>query len=271
MPGLEQLDGTMPPLDLPYPAYNGNYTSSPMDEYASQPHGIYESYLPTPEDQPSFSAGLTMPPFDWAAIGLDTSGTLGTTYSQPPSYASFDHNLGRPGLTASSSGEPSEVDEIITQSIPSPEVPEVIRYPSTSSEQATFESYQLREPATYIDIPQISTLAGSNSMESFGADNYFQGTTASPAEFEEFRNGTPSDQEAFIRHLTLQDAQKLAHPSVPTEAMGELSIPATRDTVTDPLWAPSFPDDASSFDGVEEPESEWNTNASGWPTGSAVP
>jgi hypothetical protein len=272
MPSFEQLDGMMPPLDLPFPAYNNNFTSSPMDEYPNQPHGIYESYLPTPEDQPPFSAGLSMPPVDWAALGIDNA-TGNAIYSQPPSYASFDHTLGRPGLTASSSGEPSELDEIITQSVPSPEVPEVIRYPSTSSEQATFESYQLSEPTTsYMDLPQISALASSSSLDTFANDNYFQGATASPAEFEEFRNGAPSDQEAFIRHgFTLQDAQKLAHPGVPTEAMGELSIPATRDIVTDPLWAPSFPDDASSFDGVDEvPESEWESSSSVWPSGSTI-
>lgn len=255
VPSFEQLHGQLPPLDLSYAPYNGNnFTSSPMDEYA-----LYEPYMAT-ADEPLLSAALSMPPVDWSAFDLD-NGPLDAAYSQPPSYASLDQgNLHRPGLTTSSSGEASEVDDMIAQSISSPERSEpASQYRSSPSEQAGLESYPLGPPTTYVGPPPASALAG-RPLEKRSYDAFFQGTTASPAEFEDFRNGTQADPEAFTRHgFTVQDAQKLAHPGVPTEAMGELSLPATRDD-HDPLWAASFDEDDGTFVGVGVdalPESAW--------------
>lgn len=254
VPSFEQLNGQLPPLDLSYAQYNNTFTSSPMDEYK-----LYEPYMATPEE-PLLSAALSMPPVDWSAFDLD-SGTLDAAYSQPPSYASFDQgNLHRPGLTTSSSGEASEVEDLIAQSISSPELSEpASHYRSSSSDQAGLDSYPLSQTTPYMGLPQVSALAGRN-LENISYDSFFQGATASPAEFEDFRNGTQADPEAFTRHgFTVQDAQKLAHPSVPTEAMGELSLPATRDN-HDPLWAASFDEDDSTFVGVgvdDLPESAW--------------
>lgn len=254
VPSFEQLNGQLPQLDLSYSAYNGNFTSSPMDDYK-----LYEPYMATPEE-PLLSAALSMPPVDWSAFDLD-NGTLNAAYSQPPSYASFDQgNVQHPGLTTSSSGEASEVEDLIAQSLPSPEVSEPpSQYRSSSSEQPALESYQLDQATSFVGMPQISALAGSN-LENITYDSFFQGATASPAEFEDFRNGTQADPGAFTRHgFTVQDAQKLAHPSVPTEAMGELSLPATRDN-NDPLWAASFDEDGTTFVSVDDlPEAAWTS------------
>ena len=225
-----------------------------MDDYK-----LYEPYMATPEE-PLLSAALSMPPVDWSAFDLD-NGTLNAAYSQPPSYASFDQgNVQHPGLTTSSSGEASEVEDLIAQSLPSPEVSEPpSQYRSSSSEQPALESYQLDQATSFVGMPQISALAGSN-LENITYDSFFQGATASPAEFEDFRNGTQADPGAFTRHgFTVQDAQKLAHPSVPTEAMGELSLPATRDN-NDPLWAASFDEDGTTFVSVDDlPEAAWTS------------
>ena len=258
MPSFEQLNGELSPLDLSYTTYN-NFTSSPMEEYNNQTSSIYEPYMATPEEQPPFSAALSMPPVDWSAFDLN-NGTLDTVYSQPPSYASFDQgNIGRPGLTTSSSEELSESEDLLTQGLPSPGIVAPPHYPrSSSSEQVHTRPYGLSDASSsYVGLPQISKLAHT-SIESITPETFLPGGTASPSEFEEFRLGTKADPEAFTRHgFTVQDAQKLAHPSVPTEAMGELSLPATRDD-NDPLWAATFDVDEPGFDGVDDtPATDW--------------
>ena len=258
MPSFEQLNGQLPPLDLSYPIYN-NFTSSPMEEYANQTSSIYEPYMATPEEQPPFSAAMSMPPVDWSAFDLE-NGAIDTVYSQPPSYASFDQgNIGRPGLTTSSSEEVSESEDLLTRGLPSPGVVEPPHYPrSSSSEQLHTRPYGLSNASsTWGGLPQASPLA-HNGIENINTEAFLPGGTASPSEFEDFRLGTKADPEAFTRHgFTVQDAQKLAHSSVPTEAMGELSLPATRDD-NDPLWAATFDVDEPGFDGVDDiPETNW--------------
>ena len=249
---VDQLNGQLPALDLSYPAF-GNTTVSPTrDDYNYQSSAGFESYFATPEEQPVLSAGLSMPAVDWSAFDLPLDNkSFAASYSQPPSYASFDHsNIGQPGLTTSSSGEVSEVDDYIAHGLPSPSIPDN-NYVSATSGQMDRDSYRLSTTSSYLGIPTAPTLA-NNSPENLDIDAILQGVTSSPSDYKEYDISTPMDPETFVRHgFTVQDAQKLAHPSVPTEAMGELSIPATRDD-TDPLWAAPFDEDTAEFN----PENE---------------
>ncbi|MCJ1411403.1 hypothetical protein MMC19_005492 [Ptychographa xylographoides] len=252
MPSYEQLNGHFSPLDpTSYPAFN-NFSSAPMDEYNStQISNPYDSYLATPEDQPPFSAGASMPPVDWSAFDLPVdNGTLGPAYSQPPSYASFDHsNVGQPGLTTSSS---SENEEYIQQGLPSPGISGVNHYSPASPEQTGGDSYRVTNGTSFLNMPPASILT-NNAADGMSFGAFLQGGTASPSDLEEFNNSPPADPEAFTHHgLTVQDAQKMAHPGVPTEAMNDLRLPATRDDNNDPLWAASFDDAEEGFDALEE-------------------
>ena len=238
---IDQSNDQLPPLDLSFPTLE-DITSSPIHEdHSQQPSSGFESYFATPEEQPVLSAGLNMPVVDWSAFDLPFDNrSFAALYSQPPSYASFDHsNIGQPGLTTSSSGEVSEVDDYMAQALPSPGLPDNTQYTSNISGQADAESYRLSTASSYLSMPQTSLLA-SSIADNLDIDAILQGVTSSPATLKDYDTRAPMDPASFAPHgLTVQDAQKLAHPGVPVRAMGDLSLPASRDN-PDLLWAASF-------------------------------
>ena len=65
----------------------------------------------------------------------------------------------------------------------------------------------------------------------------------------------------FTKHgITVQDAQKLAHPKhelPPTQAMGALSLPTPTDE-NDPLWATPFNPDESALDAAIPASEGWS-------------
>ncbi|MCJ1477805.1 hypothetical protein MMC13_006478 [Lambiella insularis] len=257
VPSFEELNPEVPQLDLPYSTFT-NSTSAALDEYASPPSNPYETYMASTEEQPPYSACLSVPPVDWSTFDLPIdNGSLGATYSQPPSYASFEQStLSRPGLTTTSS---SETEDFVAQGLSRPGVRKGNYYTTPTSDPLGAESYRISSRPLYAAVEPTSFTTGNN-LESINYDELLQGGTASPSEFEVFKNGVSVDPEAFIHHgLTVQDAQKLAHPGVPTEAMGELTLPATRDD-NDPLWAAPYSEDETSADGIDDdPEKVWRS------------
>jgi len=219
-------NGQVPPLDLSYPAYNdcvGPYA----EEYSQSPRS-FDNYYNAEEQPPVLSAGLGMPPVDWSTLDLD-NGAFSAAYSQPPSYASFDHNnVSRPGLTTSSSGDLSDVGDYISNNCRgSPIRPDM---PSSSAEDL---SYNRLSSSSFTSLPQTSMLSSSN-LNSLDYETFLN-TTASPPEFDEPSADMPLKSEAFAKHgFTVHDAQKLAHPDTPTEAMGGLSLPTPEE---DHIWA----------------------------------
>ena len=267
-PTFDQLNGKLPLLDLSYSTLsNDHITSSPVGtDYTSQTPNNFEPYLHTPDEQISFSPAINAPPaVDWSAFDLPLdNGAFSTTYSQPPSYASFDHsNISRPGLTASSSGEVSEIEDLMPASLPSPEPS---KYPTSAPEQGNMDSYRLSS-SSYMSMPQASLLAGNN-IESLTLDTYFPDGTGSPADFEDCHSGAHADAEAFTRHgFTIQEAQKLAHPGNADNEVNELTYSARRDD-NDPPWASAFGDDGTNYDGIDEREGadvfgEWRLKGGG--------
>jgi len=221
-------NGQVPPLDLPYSAYNesvGQY--SDFQEYPQSPVA-FDNYYTAEEQPPVLSAGLSMPPVDWSALDLD-NGAFSAAYSQPPSYASFDHsNVGQSGLTTSSSGELSDVGDYISHK---PSI--ILGLPSSSAEDL---SYNRLSSSSFTSLAQTGMLSSSN-LNSLDYETFLN-ASASPNELEEPSAGVPLTSGSFAKHgFTVHDAQKLAHPDTPTEAMGGLSLPAPEE---EHIWAKGF-------------------------------
>ena len=222
-------NGEVPPLDLPYPAYSDGIPQY-QDEYIQSP-GTFDSYYTAEEPPPVLSAGLSMPPVDWSALDLE-NGAFSAAFSQPPSYASFDQsNVGQSGLATSSSGELSDVGDYISHNPQRSSLrPDL---PSSSAEDV---SYNRLSSASFSSLPQTSMLSSSN-LNSLDYEKFLQ-TSASPTQLDEQSTDMPLKSESFVRHgFTVHDAQKLAHPDTPTEAMGGLSLPTPEE---DHVWANRF-------------------------------
>jgi hypothetical protein len=110
---LTQLNGQLPPLDLSGTDY-------------SWPGTKYDLYGASEFEQPIFSAGLSAGSVDWSHYdGLDFNAKAAadfapSNYSQPQSYGAPDLTGSEqlPTLTTSTStsGEPSEIDDLIPSS-----------------------------------------------------------------------------------------------------------------------------------------------------------
>ena len=231
--------GDLPPLDLSYAGYESIRCQYP-EGYSSSPRGFENYYSTSHEELPALSAGMSMPAVDWSAVDLPLDGSYSGSYSQPPSYASFEHsNVGQAGPTTSSSGEHSEVDDYISHNPHGHSVrpqhastsAEKLKYDSMDSSSAESLSYNPTSSpsnhtasSSYPSVSHTSLLSSNNLNE---RDINFIGTTASPTEFEEPTAGMPLRSEAFAKHgFTVHDAQMMAHPETPTVAMGGLKLPA---------------------------------------------
>ena len=258
-----EFSDNLPPLDLSYPAFNTMGTISPPlgDDYAYQSSAGFEQYYSGPEDGPLLSAGLSMPSAAWSAMDLPLdNGALSSSYSQPPSYASFElSNVGQPGLTTSSSDEVSDVGDyvasVMRQSQPA----------STPSDIVEPNPYRLSTASSYMSAPQTSMSSnGNGNGDNLDIDTFLENaknTTASPVSFEGPTFSGNADPEKFTKHgITVQDAQKLAHPgnqAPPTQAMGELSLPTPSED-NDPLWGMPFTSEDTSFNSIGVTANEWS-------------
>lgn len=264
-------NGDLPPLDLSYADYDGAQGQY-SEDYSQSPRGFENYYSTSHEELPALSAGMNMPPVDWSAVDLPLDGAYSAAYSQPPSYASFEHsNVGPQGPTTSSSGELSEVDDYISHNPHGnskslrPELAstsaEELKYNSMDSSSAESLSYNPTSspsyPASSSSFPNPthpSLLSSSNLNES---DINFIGTTASPTEFEEPTAGIPLRSEAFAKHgFTVHDAQRMAHPDTPTEAMGGQKL-RQHVVARDHVWAKHFDSSEDSLVPECKVEDDW--------------
>lgn len=217
--------GVPPPLDLQYSTYSdsvGQYS----EDYAQSP-SAFDNYFSAEEQAPVLSAGLSMPPVDWSTLGFD-GGAFSAAYSQPPSYANFDHsNVGQSGLTTSSSGDLSEVGDYISHNPKGPS----LRPNLTSTSSADNLSFNRLSSSSFTSLPRNSMLSPL-SLHNSDYESFLHHAAASPTGFDE---PSPMRSEGFLKHgFTVHDAQKLAHPDTPTEAMGGLSLPTPEE---DHIWA----------------------------------
>ena len=261
-------NGDLPPLDLSYAGYDNVQGQYPED-YSQSPR--FENYYSTSQEElPALSAGMNMPAVDWSAVDLPLDGAYSAAYSQPPSYASFEHsNVGQQGPTTSSSGELSEVDDYVSHnphgqalrpehaSTPA----EKLKYDSMDSSSAESLSYNPTSSPSYptssSSFPSLShtSLLSSNNLNE--RDINFIGTTASPTEFEEPTAGMPLRSEAFAKHgFTVHDAQRMAHPETPTVAMGGLKLPPQVDD-RDHVWVKHLDSSEDSLVPAGKVEDDW--------------
>ncbi|KAL8947189.1 MAG: hypothetical protein Q9222_006505 [Ikaeria aurantiellina] len=245
------LESPLPPLDLSYPQYIDGMASPLPDDYLGDfyPRKSYDTYLTAHDDAPVLSPALSMPAVDWAALDLGVS----ASYSQPPSYASFDHShVGQPALTTSSSGEVSDLDEFVPRTtmntkplVGHGDIPH--SSPGNANQQAISSSY-LSQPT--------SDILSSGSPNSLDMEEGVPRTTASPTEFED--PSAPMNSEKYVKHgLTVQEVQKLAHPTgPPTNEMSELNLPNKADNQHTP-WAIPFDQEEAIFTPEGEERSVW--------------
>ena len=205
---------SLPPLDFNFPFCE---SFSSYDDYFQPP--IYTSH-----DVPALSAGLSMSPVaDWPPP-MDLSAIY-----QNPSFNSYE----RPAIATSSSGEVSEVSDYVSHTPSKPEV---------STPNLEDQNLNRRSPS----YPITQTLPPELT-------NYVPATIASPTEVEEASLGRSLGSEVFEKHgLSVHDAQKLAHPDTPTEAMSDLKLPPAPEEKA--IWAGLSSPSETSFVSQQEVE-----------------
>lgn len=172
---LEPLNTSIPPLDSASSPYdNGSPVMLPFGY-----ERFSENYFAPHDAEPALnSAGLNPPSVDWSTFGLpyDNQG-FSTESSQPPSYASFDYpNLGHPGLTTSSSGDISEVEDYCQ--IPAPrQTSQDTTELSSVGDPSEDNVYRLSSASSYMGLPQANMLASSN-LESLDIDDFLKNAEA---------------------------------------------------------------------------------------------
>lgn len=248
LPRFSGIDSPLPPLDLSYPAYIDSIGSPIPDDYMSDYHlrKGFDPYLTAHDDVPIMSPGLNMPPVDWTALDLGAS----SSFNQPPSYASFDHNnVVQPALTTSSSGT-SDVEEYMPRTAPTNPITGHQDIPHSSPTNL----YSQETSSSYLSQPTSDVLS-SESPNSLDIEDYIPKTTGSPTEFED--SGAAMSSEKFVKHgLTVQDVQKLAHPGPPTDEMSELNLPNKAENQHTP-WAMPFEPEERLFTPEGEERTVW--------------
>ena len=261
----QRLNHGLPtPLDLSYPSFPEiNFSPVPDDFPGSGPTSrAYDAYFSSQEEAPIHSPGISMPAVDWSAFDppLD-HGAYSSVYSQAPSYASFDHsNVGQPGLTASSSGDVSDIDEFLARTGPNTSTARPTYVPHGSSDNIVSEPFRRETSSSHLSQPPSdvrSDILSAGSPNSLDVDDCVPKTTASPTEFEDPHAGVPMGSEKFAKHgLTVQDAQKLAHPGPRTDESSDLTLPQTHGKVHGP-WAIPFDKDEAAFTPEGEMQNMW--------------
>ena len=227
-------------LDLNFPAYNTSITSSPSgDEYTRPFQSAFESI---PIEEAPRSAPLTNPGYDWSAMDLPLDvGALPATYNQPPSYASFDQShISGQEMANPSSADLSEVEDYLTQGLVSPTLGEESPFvPSPQEKYSSTESFHSNN----------QTATFNPSLDAMTMNSFVPPSPTSPFDPHELSNGISPDPEAFTRHgITVQDAQKLAHPcysatpsvKVHNPVSGQSGIAMTTSPTSDPSWAAAY-------------------------------
>ena len=225
------INGQALPLDLPLSASYPESVSQYSEGYSQSPTA-FDNYFTAAEEQPPVhSAGLSMPPVDWSALDLD-SGNFSSAWSQPPSYASQDYsNVAQSGLTTSSSPDLSDVGDYVSRNPRGSSFrPDI---PSTSAEDLRYDNINRLSSTSFTSLPRTST-PSSNNLNTLEYETFLN-SAASPASFDEPSTDMPLKSEAFAKHgFTVHDAQKLAHPDTPTEAISALQLPTPEE---EHIWA----------------------------------
>ncbi|KAL9038597.1 MAG: hypothetical protein Q9214_005213 [Letrouitia sp. 1 TL-2023] len=246
--------GLPSPLDLSYPSFPDINFSPMADQFSGSypPSRRFDTYFAAQDEAPAHSPGISMPAEDWSTFDPPIGhGAYSTGYNQPASYATFDpNNTNQPGVMNSPSGDVSDIDELLARAEPKTSTTSSACVPQTSPEIVAGETYRNEKSPSYLSQPPsdvASEFLSASSSNSLEIEDYVPKTTASPTEFEDPSAGVPMGSEKFAKHgLTVQDAQKLAHPGPPTDELDDLSIPSKPDNSPGP-WAVPFDAEEAVF------------------------
>ncbi|KAI4086732.1 MAG: hypothetical protein LQ348_007265 [Seirophora lacunosa] len=246
LPRFTGCDSTLPSLDLSSTAYVDSMGSPSPDDFLHWQRS-FDPSLSAQDDMPVMSPGFSMPPVDWTALDLGVS----SSYSQPASYANFDHNyVGQPALASSSSGDFSDTEDFKPRTAPAYTLMSFHDIPHSSP--GNF--YRQDTSSSYLSQP-TSEILSSGSPNSLERDDPMPKTTGSPTDFED--STSPMSSERYVMHgLTVQDAQKLAHPGPPTEASNEPNLPTQAEKQQTP-WAMPFDPEERLFTPDGEERTVW--------------
>ncbi|KAK2761743.1 hypothetical protein FQN54_001571 [Arachnomyces sp. PD_36] len=225
-PQQSELGSGVTSLDLsPYPTQYAT-SISPMNGGYGMQGQLPDSYFTSPEPEFPMTTPLSAPPVDWASFGLSYGpDSFPTNYSQPPSYAGFDYSVGQPGLTTSSSGDVSDLEEFPT-------------FPSTMGGQnnelqdvaigdmSDTDQYRISS-SSFIGIPQAEMLASGN-LESIDIDSFLKSADPSAA----------LQQQQFQASTMGMDAKAYSAPtSVPMAPAGNYAHGLPVPSPGEPMWA----------------------------------
>ena len=219
-PADDWTGSTFPQVGLSRAAELSGLTAAGDDGYSYPPAWELGQYLSAGEvvSLPSTSSRMSVPDLDAFQLPIDSSLV---EYGPALPYAPGNSNLGHPELTSSSSASDAEEYMHMNQGSLSPALTQ-----STSRSLAFTQSqtYASSVPG-YFDPPLISDSHNSH-LDHLGVDDFIRNSAESPSNFEGLHAQMATPQ--YLPHaFTIRDAQKLAHTSVPTEAMGGLSLPQT--------------------------------------------
>lgn len=227
--------GALPPLDLDYPRYTDPLSSDFPSDYIQSPQ-VYENFYTSHEDLPSMSAGLSNV-VDWSDLNLPLDNSVySAAYSQPASYSSYDHNpIAAAGLPTSSSCDISDAGDYISHITSTPQT-SPFRPDLAATSSAEARSLHRLSTSSFTSVPQASALLSPNKQTPHSIENdYLPASIISPTRTSP---PTPVHAEDLEKHgFTVHDAQKMAHPETPTEAMGDLSLPVVGEDIEEGSWA----------------------------------
>jgi len=174
---LDQLNSQLPPLDL-----------SSLENMPDGSFGFFDGFPTMPElDQPIFSAGISAPAVDWShydgLLDFNNDNFATSEFSQAPSFTGFDYSsIDQPGLTTSTSGEISEVEDFGPMSEPGgPVQSSLAKHQFGSDYNSDFgdvDGYRLSTASSYMSMPQSQMLASRDSS-SLDIDDLLKGCTSS--------------------------------------------------------------------------------------------
>lgn len=249
IPGPEQFNPEIPPLDLTsLSALETARTTESLNPYILQ-DPYQDSWLASPDTDFSVSAGaFNAPPVDWSSFPLPSTG-VSTSVSQAPSYASFDltnnvSNPSYPGLTGSSSGEASEVEDFGPMH-GLPTANNDLYDLHSISDGSDVDQYRLSSASSFAGLPQARLLA-SNNLESINIDDFLRSANESTAALEQQLQATLAMETKPVVSASPQGyaiAQSQPSYASSTESISP-ATDATQPGMGDMLWASSLFDNS---------------------------
>ncbi|EEH17433.1 hypothetical protein PABG_07429 [Paracoccidioides brasiliensis Pb03] len=186
---IEEMNNRIPHLDISLSPFTSNATNPPSTVFDYPDHNLEQFYSPETEGLPE-TPNFNVPPVDWSTFGISYSpNNVATTFSQPPSYASFDNNnnnnnsssssnnanpFTHAGLALSSSGELSEVEDFgLTSNVG-------ISYSCADkldvhsiSDGSEAGIYRL-SASSYVNYPQEQVPGSSHNLQSVDIDSFLK-------------------------------------------------------------------------------------------------